>query len=131
MEYYSNLSVAGSGNKNLFRSIDRLLKSLKRLNYFTALINLHLTVKWIPSLIHQSSTYRKFLTAISKSCSLVPFPAALLKEHLDLLLPTLCRVLNLSLASGQLTSSPKTAVLSPLLKKPSLDHEDLGNYGPI
>ena len=104
---------------------------MKRLNYFTALINLHLTVKWTPSLIHQSWNYRKFLTAISKSCSLVPFPAALLKEHLDLLLPTLCRVLNLAQASGQLPSSLKTAVLSPLLKKPSLDNEVLGNYGPI
>ena len=58
-----------------------------------------------------------------------PFPAALLKEYLDL--PTLCRIVNLSLESGQLPYSLKTAVLSPLLKKPSLDHELLGNYKPI
>ena len=58
-----------------------------------------------------------------------PFPAALLKEYLDL--PTLCRIANLSLESGQLPYSLKTAVLSPLLKKPSLDHELLGNYKPI
>ena len=53
-------------------------------------------------------------------CSFDPFPAALLKEYLDL--PTLCRIVNLSLESGQLPYSLKTAVLSPLLKKPSLDH---------
>ena len=38
--------------------------------------------------------------------------------------------MNLSLESDQLPSSLKTAVLSPLLKKPSLDHEVLGNYRP-
>ena len=70
-------------------------------------------------------------TIFSKSYSLDPFPAALLKEHLDLLLPTLCRKVNLSLESGQLPSSLKTAVLLPLLRKPSLDHEVLGNYRPI
>ena len=64
-------------------------------------------------------------TIIAKSCNLDPFPAALLKDHLDLLLPTLCRIVNLSLESGQLPSSLKTAVLSPLLKKLSLDHEVL------
>ena len=66
---------------------------------------------------------------MSLKYSFDPFPAALLKEYLDL--PTLCRIANLSLESGQLPYSLKTAVLSPLLKKPSLDHELLGNYKPI
>ena len=39
--------------------------------------------------------------------------------------------MDLSLESGQLPFSLKTAVLSPLLKKPSLDHGLLGNYRPI
>ena len=68
-----------------------------------------------------------FLTLVK--CSFDPFPAVLLKEYLDL--PTLCRIVNLSLESGQLPYSLKTAVLSLLLKKPSLDHELLGNYKPI
>ena len=67
-----------------------------------------------------------FLTLVK--CSFDPFPAVLLKEYLDL--PTLCRIVNLSLESGQLPYSLKTAVLSLLLKKP-LDHELLGNYKPI
>lgn len=33
--------------------------------------------------------------------------------------------------SGQLPSSLKTSVLSPLLKKPSLDHEVPRNYRPL
>ena len=40
-------------------------------------------------------------------------------------------VSDLSLESGQLPSSLKTAVLSPLLKKPSLDHEVPRNYRPL
>ena len=38
---------------------------------------------------------------------------------------------DLSLESGQLPSSLKTAVLSPLLKKPSLDHDVPRNYRPL
>ena len=38
--------------------------------------------------------------------------------------------LKLFLEPGHLPASLKTAVLSPLLKKPSLDHEVLGNYRP-
>ena len=61
-----------------------------------------------------------------------PFPAALLKEHLDSLLLKLCRITGeLVLKGGQLPSALKTAVLSPLLKKPSLDHKVLGSYRPI
>ncbi|KAL9974522.1 hypothetical protein ACROYT_G011567 [Oculina patagonica] len=70
-------------------------------------------------------------TVASKSCSLDPLPAVLLKENFDMLLPTLCRIVNLSLESGYVPISLKTAVLLPLLKKPSLDHEILSNYRPI
>lgn len=68
---------------------------------------------------------------VSKSCSLDPLAAVLLKENFDMLLPTLCRIVNLSLESGYVPPSLKTAVLLPLLKKPSLDHEILSNYRPI
>ena len=47
-----------------------------------------------------------------------------------MLLPTLCMIVKLSLESGHRTASLKTAVLLPLLKKSSLDHEVLGNYRP-
>ena len=47
-----------------------------------------------------------------------------------MLLPTLCMIVKLSLESGHLPASLKTAGLLPLLKKSSLDHEVLGNYRP-
>ena len=68
---------------------------------------------------------------ILKSCILDPLPATLLKQHFDLLLPIILKIVNLSLESGHFPSSLKTAVLSPLLKKANLDHEVLANYRPI
>ena len=40
-------------------------------------------------------------------------------------------MVNLSLETGSLPPSLKEAVLTPLLKKPSLDHETLANFRPI
>ena len=66
-----------------------------------------------------------------KSCILEPLSVTLLKQHFDLLLPIILKILNLSLESGHFPSSLKTAVLSPLLKKANLDHEVLANYRPV
>ena len=68
---------------------------------------------------------------MQNSCCLDPLPATLLKEHFDLLLPSICSIVNLSLVTGLLPSSLKNAVLTPLLKKPNLDHEVLSNLRPI
>ena len=70
-------------------------------------------------------------SVVQKSCYLDPLTASLLKEHFDLLLPSICRILNLSLESGHLPSSLKSAVLTPLLKKPNLHHEVLSNFRHI
>ena len=67
----------------------------------------------------------------SKSCTIDPIPASLLRENLDLLLPILCQIENLSLESGCVPHSLKQAILKLLLKKASLDHEILRNFRPI
>ena len=54
-------------------------------------------------------------SVVQKSCCLDPLPATLLKDHFDLLLPSICSIVNLSLVSGFLPSSLKNAVLTPLL----------------
>ena len=68
---------------------------------------------------------------IMKSCILDALLATLLKQHFDLLLPIILKIVNLSLESSHFPSSLKTAVLSPLLKKANLDHEVLAHYRPI
>ena len=75
---------------------------------------------------------RELITKSTKtSCDLDPIPTALLCDHIDLLLPSITRILNDSLATGIVPTDFKTALVKPLLKKSSLDPEVLQNYRPI
>ena len=52
----------------------------------------------------------------SKSCDLDAVPTSILKEALDLLLPTLVKLVNLSLVGEEFVQQWKTALVKPLLK---------------
>ena len=67
----------------------------------------------------------------SKSCCLDPVPSSVFVKHLDLLVPVITNIVNLSLKSSTMSSSLKEAVLYPLLKKSSLDHELYANFRPV
>jgi hypothetical protein len=71
------------------------------------------------------------MSAASKSCSLDPMPTWLLKDCLDALLPTITKIVNISLATSVMPTSMKEAIVTPLLKKASLDPELLKNYRPV
>ena len=71
---------------------------------------------------------RTIPNSAAKTCDLDPFPTHLLLECLDCLLPYITSVINDSLASGIFPSSFKTPLVKPLLRKPSLDTNDLKNY---
>ena len=58
---------------------------------------------------------------VPNSCDLDPIPTKLLYENLDVLLPTIINIINTSLASGFVPPDFKTAIVKPLLEKPSLD----------
>ena len=66
-----------------------------------------------------------------KSCSLDPVPSWLVKTCADELLPIITSTINLSLMSGEVPEAFKTCLITPLLKKSSLDRNDLKNYRPI
>ena len=70
-------------------------------------------------------------SASAKSCELDPIPTTLLYENLDILLPTITNIINTSLTTVIVPRDLKTAVVKPLLKKPSLDKNLLKNYRPI
>lgn len=70
-------------------------------------------------------------TSPTKSCALDPIPTTLVKDSLDILAPFITRVVNVSLSTGYFPSSFKTAHVSPLIKKPDLDPEELKNYRPV
>jgi hypothetical protein len=65
------------------------------------------------------------------SCPLDPIPTPLLIECLDDLLPSLTGIINESLQSGVVPSLFKNAVIKPILKKPTLDDNNLKNYRPV
>ncbi len=65
------------------------------------------------------------------TCGLDPIPTDLLKQCLPELLPVLTKIVNLSLQNADVPSSLKRAVVTPLLKKATLDPNILKNYRPI
>ena len=88
-----------------------------------------------PPLSELRPTDRVELTKIimkspNKTCSLDVLPTTLLKQTLDIQIPTLVNIINMSFASGSFPRQLKTAVVKPLLKRPSLDKNNLQNYRP-
>lgn len=67
----------------------------------------------------------------SKYCDLDPIPTFLVTSCIDDLLPSITKIINISLQSGSVPASFKTALVTPLLKKPSLDANVLKNYRPV
>ena len=77
----------------------------------------------ILKLIHESK---------STTATVDPAPTKLVLEFTDILLPVFQKTVNLSLTSGTVpTALKKKAVVKPLIKKPNLDPEVLGNYRPV
>ena len=63
-------------------------------------------------------------SASSATCTLDPIPTWILKQCFQELLPTITRMVNLSLASGEFPQMTKKALIKPLIKKQSLDTGD-------
>ena len=63
----------------------------------------------------------------TKFCLLDPWPTFLVKECIDILLPSITRLVNCSL-SGVVPDEFKKAIVTPLIKKSSLPPNDLKNY---
>ena len=64
------------------------------------------------------------------SCVLDPLPTQLLKTNVDILSPVITRIVNLSL-TGKFPSSQKSAIITSLLKKASLDPVSFKNYRSV
>ena len=67
------------------------------------------------------------LNSAPESCELDPIPSKLLIECLDSILPSLTDLFNSSLASGIFPLCIKSTLVTPILKKRCLDHNDLNN----
>ena len=65
-----------------------------------------------------------------KSCPLDPMPTKLLMQCLDVLLPVITSMINVSLSTGQFPALWKVALVKPLLKKSGIGAE-FSNLRPI
>ena len=65
------------------------------------------------------------------SCPLDPFNITKLPEILPLLIPIFTKIINACFNLGVFPSTEKVALVRPLIKKSSLDKENLKNYRPV
>ena len=77
------------------------------------------------------SLISKLLNASSSISPSDPVPLSIFKLYSDYLCPTICNIISYSLNSGTVPSIFKQAIITPILKKPSLDPDSLLNYRPI
>ena len=66
-----------------------------------------------------------------KTCSLDHLPASIMKDCMDVLLPILTKMINISIETANVPIQLKEAMIRPKLKKESLDYEVYSNFRPI
>ena len=65
------------------------------------------------------------------TCALDPMPTSLVKSSMSALCPLMTAIINSSLSTGSVPHNLKIASVTPILKKPGLDPDNLNNYRPI
>ena len=75
--------------------------------------------------------HKILLNSPTKSCLLDIWPNFIIKDCADILVPSLTKLINLSLLEGCIPDGFKSAVVTPLIKKPTLPADDLKNYRPV
>jgi len=83
------------------------------------------------SMISSDTTRDIIMNSFTKSCTLDPLPTCILKDCLDVLVDPITSIINSSILTGQVPSTLKTARVTPVIKKPTLDPEVFKNYRPI
>lgn len=83
--------------------------------------------------LHCSSSDIKtiIMDASNKTGMLDLLPTGVFKQHIDLFLPFLTGLVNLSLSSGIFPTKYKHAIVIPLLKKTGQDINNVNNYRPV
>ena len=88
---------------------------------------------WFPSFTpdSESEIYKILSNCPNKQSDSDPIPTWLLKQCSSVVVSTVTNIVILSLTSSQFLPTLKESVISPMLKKPTLDKEELSNYRPI
>ena len=83
------------------------------------------------SYVTDAEVHRLVLSAPCKSSDLDPLPTGLVKDRIDVLVTPIVSIVNLSLSEGCFPTHFKSALVSPLLKKTTLNRDDMKNYRPV
>ena len=128
---------AASGKPSAQSLLDYFIKKIHDIRQSTGSSPASTNLPPSPNMLHSFCLYssneiRKLIVASkTKSCALDPIPTGVLKEFLDKLLPIITHMCNQSLLEGRLPLSQRHAIITPIVKKPGLDCEDIKNYRPI
>ena len=139
-EHYSSIIKENSGNKKvLLKTVQKLLQK-PTVNYYPFYSAECVTGEVLTTSSTKFSTFTEMklddirelaATLFSKSCVLDPLPSSITKQCTNLLLPTITNIVNLSLREGWMPTCLKSAVLSPLIKKPDADFLQFKNFRPM
>ena len=134
------ISIAFSPNNPLLLLfLLKIFRTISTTRFFLLeLIAHHLTLLQhllLPLSLFSPITFTN-LTSIIKSvssffCSLDLIPPKILNDLSSFFYPIIINIINFSLATSKFPTSFKSSIVTPILKKPSLDSSIISNYRPI
>ena len=78
----------------------------------------------------ENAVKKLLIKAKPTTCANDPIPSKLVKQHMDVLLPLITRMINKSLSNGTFAEIWKISVIRPLIKKKGIECI-LKNYRPV
>ncbi len=81
--------------------------------------------------LKESEIHEIITDAANKTCNLDSLPTWLLKHNISVVVPYITHIVNDSLQNGVFPEDLKRAIVTPILKKPTLDWNGLQNYRPV
>ena len=132
-ECISNVSLAAEFNKFFYQKIFKLHSELKISADSFHSDEVSYKGRHLSSfdLVSEEYVLRLIKLSPNKYCESDPLPSWLLKACTKQLLPVISEIVNRSLSSGTFPSCFKQAIIHPLLKKQSLNKEELKHYRPV
>ena len=135
----SSFLLADEFNQFFALKISKIRDDLEVLSKNTIDVSFDLSSSMVSSSMQLSlfsSASEKEVESIIKNsskatCASDPIPSSLIPDILPALLTYITYIVNLCLSTGNFPSDLKSAIVCPLLKKPSLDSEIMKNYRPV
>ena len=125
MPHFHPMSLKSHWLTRLRHSFSTKLRKLEIISLPLALNTMFTHFQILQKLLPLNKFLRRLLKKIN------PMPTFLIKECIDILLPYLTKLVNCSHMEGCVPDAFKSAVVTPLIKKPNLPSDDLKNYHPV